>query len=158
MEKTFFDNLKQGFGNSPIQYVNMAGIVPEVLEERHVRLLLPIDPLHKNHVGTAYAGSMFTMAEISGANLFMCSYGDAYVPVLKSVEVAYTKPATKDLVVDIALTEEEAESKIALAKERGRGDYFLDVPICDIDGNQVALAKFNYYAFSAEKISEFGSK
>ena len=60
------------------------------------------------------------------------------------------KPGTKDLQVDIALTEEEAEEKIAPVRERGRGDYFLDIPVYDVDGLLVAQMNFNYYALPAQ--------
>lgn len=147
MDKEFFENAIKNFPSGPIEYANLAQIKPEVFEERHVKLTLPFFPVHVNHVGTIYAGSLFVFAEIAGAQLFKCTYGtDKWVPILKSVEVDYLKPCTKELVIDISLTKEEAVEKIALAEERGRGDYFLDVPIHDIDGLHVATAKFNYYA------------
>lgn len=152
MNKEFFDGLAQSVSNGPTPYVNDAGLVAEVVEERHVRMLLPLEGKHRNHVGIAYAGSEFVLAEIAGGTLFMATYGtDEFVPILKSVECKYLKPGTKDLVVDLSLTEEEAEEKIKAVKERGRGDYFLDVPITDIDGEQVALMSFNYYALPAQK-------
>ncbi len=74
------------------------------------------------------------------------------MPILKSVELKFVKPGTKDLVVDIALTEEEAaERKIKPVEERGRGDYFLDIPVYDVDGERVAQMNFNYYALPAKK-------
>lgn len=158
MDKEFIDNLKAGFKHSPIEYVNMAGVEPEVMEERHVRLALPAQAIHMNHVGTMYAGSMFILAEIAGAQLFMCTYGNDYVPILKSVEMAYMKPAAGDVHIDISIDEATAEEKIAPVAERGKGDYFLDVPLTDDAGNQVALAKFNYYVFSQDKIKDFGAK
>jgi len=152
MDKEFFTNRMANFANGPIKYVNMAGIKPEVMEERHIRFVLPTEAIHLNHVGIVYAGSMFTFAEISGANLFVCTYGtEEFVPILKGVEIKYLKPTKKDLVIDIQLSQEEADEKIALARERGRGDYFLDVPISDTDGNEIALAKFNYYAIQPTK-------
>jgi acyl-coenzyme A thioesterase PaaI-like protein len=147
MDSVFYENRIKNFPNGPIRYVNLAGIVPEIMEERHVRLILPVEEIHLNHVGIVYAGSMFVIAEIAGANLFVCTYGqDEFVPILKGMEIKYNKPTKKDLVIDLFLTEEEAVEKIAKARERGRGDYFLDVPIKDVDGNEVALATFNYYA------------
>ena len=71
--------------------------------------------------------------------------------ILKSVELKFVKPGTKDLYVDISLTEEEAAEKIKPVEERGRGDYFLDIPVYDVDGEQVAQMNFNYYALPAKK-------
>ena len=73
------------------------------------------------------------------------------MPILKGVELKFLKPGTKDLVVDLSLTEEEAERKIAPVRERGRGDYFLEIPVFDVDGEQVAQMDFNYYALPAKK-------
>lgn len=152
MDKEFFEGLAKNVSNGPTGYVNDAEMVAEVVEERHVRISLPLSEKHRNHVGIAYAGSEFVLAEISGGTLFMATYGtDEYVPILKSVTCTYFKPGTSDLVVDLSLSEEEAEEKIAAVKERGRGDYFLDVPVCDAAGEQVALMEFNYYALPAQK-------
>lgn len=152
MNEDFFKGLADNVQNGPTPYVNMAGLVAEVVEERHVRMLLPVGETHRNHVGIAYAGSEFVLAEISGGTLFMATYGvDEFVPILKGVDIKFVAPGTKDLVVDIALTEEEAAQKIAEAKERGRGNYFLDVMVKDVDGADVALFKFNYYALPAKK-------
>lgn len=152
MDEKFFEGLAKNVNNGPTPYINLAQLQPEVVEERHVRLALPVEELHKNHVGIAYAGSEFVLAEIAGGTLFMATYGtDKYVPILKSVESKFLKPGTKDLFVDIALTEEEAAEKIKAVEERGRGDYFLDIPVFDVDGEQVALMNFNYYALPAQQ-------
>lgn len=150
----YYEKRKRDFPNGPIKYVNMAGIIPEIVEERHVRFVMPVAGAHLNHVGVAYAGSMFVLAEVTGANLFMCTYGkdNNYVPILKRLDISYLKPTKSDLVIDISLTPEEAEEKIKEVKERGgKGNYFLDVPIMDIDGNHVAQASINYYAIAPTK-------
>lgn len=152
MDDKFFQGLAESVTSGPTPYVNLAEMKAEIVEKRHVRISLPLGKLHMNHVGIAYAGSEFVLAEIAGGTLFMATYGtDEFVPILKSVECKYTKPGTKDLHVDISLTPEEADDKIALARERGRGDYFLDVPVLDADDEQVALMNFNYYALPAQK-------
>lgn len=151
MDEKFFEELAKNVNDGPTPYINFAQMKAEVVEERHVRLLLPLTELHRNHVGIAYAGSEFVLAEIAGGTLFMATYGtDEFVPILKSVESKYLKPGTKDLVVELSLSEEEAAEKIAPVRERGRGDYFLDVPVFDVDGEQVALMSFNYYALPAQ--------
>ncbi|MEQ3361837.1 PaaI family thioesterase [Raoultibacter massiliensis] len=151
MDEKFFEGLAKNVSDGPTPYINLAKLEAEVVEERHVRLRLPVTELHKNHVGIAYAGSEFVLAEIAGGTLFMATYGtDKYVPILKSVECKYLKPGTKDLIADIALTEEEAAEKIKEVEERGRGNYFLDVPLVDVDGEDIALMSFNYYALPAQ--------
>lgn len=152
MEQAYLDDLIKNVNNGPTPYVNLAQLQAEVVEERHVRLRLPVADLHMNHVGIAYAGSEFVLAEIAGGTLFMATYGsEVFIPILKSVELKFLKPGTKDLVVDISLTPEEAQEKILPVEERGRGDYFLEIPVYDIDGEHVAQMDFNYYALPAKK-------
>ena len=152
MDQAYFDSLADGLKNGSTPYVNAAGLVPKIIEERHVCLHLPIDELHRNHVGIAYAGSEFVLAEISGGLLFQATYDpEKWVPILKSVDIKFLKPGTKELIVDLTLTQDEAAEKIAEAQERGRGNYYLSVPVKDIDGEHVAQFEFNYYALPARK-------
>lgn len=154
MGNALMEQLRKNVSEGPTPYVNMAGLQAEVVEPCHVRLRLPVDPTHKNHVGIAYAGSEFVLAEIAGGTLFMATYGtDEFVPVLKSVDIKFVKPGTTDLVADVALTEQEAADKIAPVQERGRGDYLLDVTVADEAGEPVATFAFNYYALPAQKQS-----
>ena len=152
MDNELMEQLRKNVSEGPTPYVNMAGLQAEVVEPRHVRLRLPVEPTHKNHVGIAYAGSEFVLAEIAGGTLFMATYGtDTFVPVLKSVDIKFVKPGTTDLVADVALTEQEAAEKIAPAQERGRGDYLLDVAVTDESGEAVALFAFNFFALPAHR-------
>ena len=152
MDREFFEGLANNVNNGPTPFINMANMQAEVVEKRHVKLRLPVENLHMNHVGIAYAGSEFILAEIAGGTLFMATYGtDEFVPILKGVDIKFVNPGTKDLQVDISLTEEEAEEKIAAVRERGRGDYFLDIPVHDVDGLLVAQMNFNYYALPAQQ-------
>lgn len=152
MDQQLMDQLTKNVSDGPTPYINMAGLVAELVEPRHVRLRLPVDPTHKNHVGIAYAGSEFVLAEIAGGTLFMATYGtDRFVPILKGVDIKFVKPGTTDLVADVVLSEEEAAEKIAPIEERGRGDFPLDIVVKDMDGEPVATFAFNYYALPAQK-------
>ena len=87
MDKAFFDAAKENLNHSKINYMNLAGIIPVTVEERHVATRLPANYMHMNHVGIVYAGSYFVFAEASGATLIKCTYAGAYVPIIKSVNV-----------------------------------------------------------------------
>ena len=151
MDQKLMDSLARNVSEGPTPYVNMAGLQAEVVEPGHVRLKLPVDPTHKNHVGIAYAGSEFVLAEIAGGTLFMATYGtDRFVPILKGVDIKFVKPGTTDLVADVSLSPEEAAEKIAPIEERGRGDFMLDVTVTDEADDAVATFAFNYYALPAQ--------
>ena len=98
-----------------------------------------------NHVGIVYAGSYFMLAEASGASLLKCTYGSKYVAIIKSASLDYLRPAKTDLVVDISMTEEEAEERIAYVKEHGKGRYPMDIPVMDANGEHCATVSVVYY-------------
>lgn len=138
--------IKEMFENSPVKWLAMSGMRLEEIEERHIKLVMPLGDLHKNHVGIAYAGSMFAVMELAGALLFQSTYGiHKYVPVLKKFEINYLRPTDQDLIVELSLSEEEAREKIIPIEEKGRGDYFLEVLLKDAAEKEVAKAYINYY-------------
>ena len=146
-----FEAAKQSVTHGKINYLNVAGIIPEVAEERHVRYRLPLTSMHVNHIGIMYAGSFFVFGEATGASLIKCTYGTAYVPIIKSVSIDYLKPATSDLVIDIAMTEEESKERIAYIEEHGKGQYPMTSPIMTADGVHTANVNIVYYLMKNKK-------
>lgn len=142
-----FEGIWQMFENSPTKWIALSGIRLDLVEERHIRIVLPLgENMHTNHVGTAYAGSLFMAAEVASAVLFFASYGmDDFVPIVRHIDIEYVKPCTTDIVVDISLTLEDAERLIAPIRERGRGDYMMELSICNTEGEAVAKMKNNLY-------------
>ncbi len=141
----FFENAKNAITNGKIQYLNQAGLVVDKMEQRHIVTHLPVDPLHMNHVGIVYAGSYFMLAEATGASLLKCTYGSKYVAIIKSANLDYLRPAKTDLVVDISMTEEEAEERIAYVKANGKGRYPMEIPVMDSTGELCAKVNVVYY-------------
>ncbi len=146
-----FEAAKQSVTHGKINYLNVAGIIPEVAEERHVRYRLPLTSMHVNHVGIMYAGSFFVFGESTGASLIKCTYGTAYVPIIKSVSIDYLKPATTDLIIDISMTEEEAKERIAYVEEHGKGQYPMTIPIMTADGVHTANVNIVFYLMKNKK-------
>lgn len=145
MDGAFFAAAADNLSHSRINYMNMAGIQPVVIEERHVATRLPANYMHMNHVGIVYAGSYFIFAEASGATLIKCTYASRYTPIIKSCSVNYIKPASGDLSIDISISEEAASEKIAYIEEKGRGRYPMEIPITDAGGELCATAHIVYY-------------
>ena len=65
--------------------------------------------------------------------------------MLKSVNIDYLKPGTKDLVIDLSMSDEEAAERIAYVNERGRGRYPMEIMVKDADGENVAKVDIVYY-------------
>ena len=125
MNAAFFEEAKYNLQHGKINFLNVAGLIPEVAEERHVVVRLPANSMHLNHVNIVYAGK--------------------YVPIIKSVNIDYRKPTKRDLIVDISMTEEEAKERIAYVEEHGKGQYPLDVPVMDADGVHCADVHIVFY-------------
>ena len=145
MNAEFFAQAKTDLTHGKINYLNVAGVIPEMVEERHVVTRLPAGSMHMNHVGMIYAGSFFVLAEATGATLLKCTYAGAYTPIIKSATLDYMKPATTDLVVDISMTAEEAKDRIAYVEEHGKGQYPMDIPVMDANGVHCANVHIVYY-------------
>lgn len=63
MNAAFFEEAKYNLQHGKINFLNVAGLIPEVAEERHVVVRLPANSMHLNHVNIVYAGSYFVLAE-----------------------------------------------------------------------------------------------
>lgn len=152
MEKPNIDfaDVKRRFENLKIKWVAMSGIYPDLMEERHSRIIMPLKDLHINHVGTAYAGSIFVLAEISVPAIIYCTYGvGKWLPIISRVEIDYIKPSTKDLIADVKMTADEAAEKIKPIEERGKGRMTLLIPITNTDGEDIARATVIAYLMPA---------
>ena len=144
------EGIKKLVENMPIPYAKMSGMYLDQIEERHARVVLPLDDLHKNHVGVAYAGSMFVLAEVYTAIILYATYGmEKYIPIAAKDEITYIKPTKKDLVIDMTISEEQAAEMIKPIEERGRGRVVLDIPVSDVDGNEVAKVTATVYLLPA---------
>lgn len=151
MSNNHIEQLKEMVKDPPIKWMKLAGIRPEIIEQGHIRFVLPVEGLHLNHVNTVYAGSIFAFAETCGGAAFQSTYGfDRFVPIVKNASIRYLKPATQDLVCELEFTPEEAEKMIAPIQERGRGDFPLSIPVCDAGGVEVAVADITYYIIPAD--------
>lgn len=145
MNGDFFEQAKDNLNHSRINYMNMAGIIPIVVEERHVATRLPANYMHMNHVGIVYAGSFFVLAEATGATLIKCTYAGRFVPMIKSVSIDYIRPAAEDICIELSMSEEEAESRIAYIEEHGKGRYPMDIPVKTESGELCANVHIVFY-------------
>ena len=145
MDGVFFERAKDSLTHSRINYMNMAGIIPVIVEERHIATRLPANYMHMNHVGIVYAGSFFVFAEATGATLIKCTYAGKFTPIIKSVSIDYVRPATEDICIDLTMSEEDAESRIAYIEEPGRPQYPIDIPIKTASGFLCANVHIVFY-------------
>ena len=127
-----------------IAFVKRSGLTAEILEPGHVRLRMPFEG-NQNHIGTLYAGALFTLAEVPGGALFLTSF-DArrFYPIVKELNLRFRRPARGDISVDARLGSDEIQRIRQEAEDRGKADYWLELQLIDASGEVVAESRGLY--------------
>ncbi|WP_108667342.1 YiiD C-terminal domain-containing protein [Euzebya rosea] len=114
------------------------------IEPGRVRMTCPLEP-NGNHIGTMYAGALFTLAEIPGGALFLSTFDAAtYYPIVKGMEITFVKLATTDISVEVSISPEEVARITAEADANGKADFEWDCELTDTDGNVVCVTTNRY--------------
>lgn len=127
-----------------IAFVKRSGLKAEVLEPGFVRLRMPLQG-NQNHIGSMYAGALFTIAEIPGGALFLTSF-DArrFYPVVKEMNLRFRRPAIGDILVEARLSAEQIAQLEEQASREGKADYLLELQLTDGNGEVVAESRGLY--------------
>lgn len=126
------------FTEDKIDFVKRCGLKAEQLEPGFVRLRMPLAG-NQNHIGTLYAGALFTLAEIPGGALFLTSFDvQRFYPLIKEMNLRFRRPASSDISVEAHLAAEEIERIQEEAERNGKADYRLELQLRDEDGEVVA--------------------
>jgi thioesterase domain-containing protein len=113
-------------------------------QKQSVKIMLPKEP-NVNHIGTVYAGSLFSLADFAGGVLFYSAFDlRKYYPLLKEVTITFKRPATTDITVETSMTPEQAEGIKKIADETGKADWALDLELKDEQGNVCCIAHANF--------------
>ncbi len=109
------------FTEEKIDFVKRCGLKAEQLEPGFVRLRMPLSG-NQNHIGTLYAGALFTLAEIPGGALFLTSFDvQRFYPLIKEMNLRFRRPATSDITVEARLSDEEITRIQAEAEQQRQG-------------------------------------
>ncbi|TXH96081.1 MAG: DUF4442 domain-containing protein [Pseudomonas sp.] len=121
-----------------IDFVRRCGLRAEQLEPGFVRLRMPLDG-NQNHIGTLYAGALFTLAEIPGGALFLTSFDvQRFYPVVKEMHLRFRRPAGSDILVEARLDSAEIDRIQHEAEREGKAEYRLELQLRDTAGQVVA--------------------
>ncbi|MDH4611921.1 YiiD C-terminal domain-containing protein [Pseudomonas sp. BN102] len=127
-----------------IAFVKRSGLKAEVLEPGHVRLRMPLEG-NQNHIGTLYAGALFTLAEMPGGALFLTSFDSRrFYPVVKEMNLRFRRPAKGDIKVEARMHSEEITRIQREAEANGKADYVLELQLLDATGEVVAESRGLY--------------
>ncbi|MBX9763315.1 MAG: DUF4442 domain-containing protein [Pseudomonadaceae bacterium] len=127
-----------------IAFVKRSGLKAEILEPGHVSLLMPLAG-NQNHIGSMYAGALFTLAEIPGGALFLTSFdAQHFYPIIKEMNLRFRRPATGDIRVEARLEDAQIQALQKQATEEGKADYVLELQLIDESGEVVAQSRGLY--------------
>lgn len=127
-----------------IAFVRRSGLQAEVLEPGFVRLCMPLEG-NQNHIGSMYAGALFTLAEIPGGALFLTSFDvQRFYPIVKEMNLRFRRPANGDIRVEARLSAQEIDDLQARAAREGKAEYLLELQLTGVDGEVVAESRGLY--------------
>ncbi len=129
-----------------IPFAGRTGIELVDIRPGYVKMKIPVD-INKNHIGTMYAGALFTLAEMPGGALFMASFDfSKYYPIVTEMTIRFRRPATTEITVEATISEEEVQRIQAEAERDGKSVYILEEELKDASGEVVAIARGTYQA------------
>lgn len=136
---------------SGIEFVANCGLKVVELRRGYVKCLMPYAG-NGNHIGTMYAGALFTLAEIPGGALFLSSFDvSKFYPIVKALDMQFLKPATGDVTVEIDLDDIHIASLAAEAAEKGKAEFILEGELKMADGTVVATSRGVYQLRTHQK-------
>jgi thioesterase domain-containing protein len=126
---------------SAVPFVQRMGLRVEELRPGHVKVMTPLQG-NENHLGTVYAGALFTLAEIPGGALFLSAFDvSRFYPVVKEMTIKFVRPARSDVTMTLTLSEDEVQRLQAEAEEHGKAEFVLEGDIEDSEGAVVARTR-----------------
>jgi acyl-coenzyme A thioesterase PaaI-like protein len=127
-----------------ISFVKNSGLQVVELRRGYVKCRMPFAN-NGNHIGTMYAGALFTVAEIPGGALFLSSFdATRYFPIVRALNLEFLKPAKTDVTVEIALSDEDIAAIQAEADAKGKAEFVLEGELKDAAGVVVAKSRGVY--------------
>jgi len=99
---------------------------------------------NSNHLGTMYAGVLFTVAEVLGGAMAFSFDVSKFAPVVKDVQIRYRRPARSDVTATTTLSQARRDELSKLAEETGKAEFILTAELTDDSGEVVATTEGTY--------------
>jgi thioesterase domain-containing protein len=127
-----------------IAFVERMGLKVIELTPGYVKLIAPLQG-NENHVGSMYAGALFTLAEIPGGALILTTFDPTKCfPVIKELTIKFLRPAASDITTEMFLSRGEVDRITAEVTEKGKADFVLHGELKDQTGTVVAVSQGLY--------------
>lgn len=129
---------------SKVAFIERTGVKALVLDKGHIKLSAPLAG-NESHLGTVYAGALFTLAEVPGGALFLTSFDvTRFYPVVKEMTIRFRRPATTDVTIEMMIPEEEVLRIQQEAEKEGKCEFVLTGEVKDKAGEVVAVSTGTY--------------
>lgn len=127
-----------------IPFVRRTGVRVLALESGRVVCRMPLKG-NVNHIGTMYAGALFTLAEFPGGPLLLSTFGvRRYIPIVTSLDLEFVKAAKTDVTIELTMAADEAERIEAETIAEGEAEFVLNGDLKNTEGEVVARSKARY--------------
>jgi thioesterase domain-containing protein len=130
---------------STVPTLDVMGI--EVVEAGpgHVRTRLPFRPENGNHIGTVYAGVLFSFLETSGGALVLVSFDvSKWIPVVVEGTIRFLRPVTGAVVADLAISDADRDAVHAALDSDPKHRWTFRATAVSEDGRVACEADFVY--------------
>jgi len=142
------ESMREGFKNA-IPFGVRCGIDATSFNKENVTLRMPLEP-NVNHIGTMYAGALFTLGEMMGGAVAMIYLLEhQLIPIVKGLNIKFIKMAKTDITTTYAMGEDEVRRVIDECRERGKAEYTINLELKDADGVVVAVTEGFYQVRSS---------
>jgi thioesterase domain-containing protein len=122
-----------------IKIIEKMGIRILDFQKYSVKIILPKEQ-NVNHIGTVYAGSLFSLADYAGGVLFFATFDlKKYYPILKEVTITFKKPGTTDITCEASMSPAQAEQIKSITDKTGKADWVLDLALKDEKGDVCSI-------------------
>ncbi len=124
---------------STVKIIEKMGIRIVEMQDRHVKVMLPYEP-NINHIGSVYAGSLFSVGEYIGGPLYFASFDTTrFYPIVKAVNIQFKRMAVTDMTVEATLSKADVDAIQAEAEAKGKADWKMNLEIKDQAGTVCCL-------------------
>ncbi len=122
-----------------VEGIKRTGLEIVGLRDHYVKMVMPLAG-NVNHVGVMYAGSLFTIGEVTGGLYWGLEFDwEKTFPLVKEINIQFKRPAVTDVTLEVTFNEAEAKTVQAETEEIGKADFTLDLEIKDANDVIVSL-------------------
>lgn len=111
-------------------------------------LRLKMTPELQNHLGAMHAGAQYSLAEACSGLYLLQQFpdlADKVVPVVRSAQVKYRKPAEDDIVAEASADQTEIDRFTERFSKKGRATITVNIAVKDPQGNTAMAGAFEWF-------------